>query len=576
MKKTTIIAFILLVIQFLLGLDSIRKNSPTYDEPLHQAAGYSYWKTGKYYLNIYDHPPVGEMAGAVPLLFMNPSLPVQHPSWQNYDQYSFADIFLYKNTVDPEKMLNSGRVVILFVTCLLGFVVFLWARTLYGELSALGVLLLYVFSSNILAHGTLVTTDMVFIFFLFLGTYLFWKWLNKPTALNAVYCALATGLAFCSKYSAGIILLNYLLILIIYPGKKDYGRIFKHLLIFASVTFAVMLVVYRFDQINLFFEGIKYLSKQMARGRSSFLFGMYETNGWKYYFLATFLIKTPVPLIILLILSAFFYKKYSKEQFAVLLVPVIVYFTVASFSKVQIGLRHILPIFPFLFVWSGNVIKQLLPVSRLKITGQKFSKIKLLFLLHLLGWYVYSFFTAQPFPISYFNEFAGGPKNGYQCLTDSNVDWGNGLKAMGKWCKANKVEALYFCYFGVGDPQYYGINYVPVGFINNLKPEARPGVNSAFMTSPKTYFAISATNLKATYYADKKTFSFLESYKPEAVFANSILLYDLTDRPEALIKLGDIYGSIGNKTAQDMLYKKAGYRNYSANTPVGLLSIYVV
>src|SRR3989339_811077 len=547
-------ALALLAVHFFAGLDTIRRLSPTYDEPLHLAAGYSYWKTDKFYLNIYDHPPLAEMTGAIPLLSMNPALPTSHPAWQNYEQYSFADLFLYKNSIDAEKMLNSGRVAILIVSCLLGFLIFRWASELYGGTAALLVLSLYVFSSNFLAHATLVTTDLVFVFFFTLGTYFLWKWFNTQLIKYSILCGVFTGLAFCSKYSAGILLLAYLLVFFFgyRKNKKVTTKLISHGLIFLGALAITILFVYRFSQAGLYFEGLRYLTKQMGRGRSSFLFGQYSTTGWSYYFVLLALIKTPVAFIALFAGSFFFLKKYNKEHFAILLVPPLLYFTVSSFSKVQIGMRHILPIYPFLFLWAGNLFKYL--GSRFKQAGWAVS-----FVLILL--YAAEFAVVHPWHLSYFNKAAGGPENGSKYLTDSNIDWGQGLKELRRWViQQNKAPVIYMCYFGVGDPHYYGIQYIPIGFINNMKPQERPGDAVFPGKNEPIIFAISVTNLKATYYADKKTFSWLEEFcKPVAVAAQSIFIYDLTDKPDCLRKLGDLYGQIGNAGQKSFLYSRAAF-----------------
>ena len=173
---------VLIGIHFIIGLRTIYRLSPTYDEPLHLAAGYSYLRTGEYYLNIYDHPPLAEMIAALPLLVMKPTLLMQHPSWGAYQQYSFANLFLYHNRVDAERMLNSGRIMILILSCILGIMVYVWSAQLYGSAAGVCACVLYVFSSTFLAHGTLVTTDLTVVLFFFLTVYCFWRWFRNPAS----------------------------------------------------------------------------------------------------------------------------------------------------------------------------------------------------------------------------------------------------------------------------------------------------------------------------------------------------------------------------------------------------------
>jgi hypothetical protein len=147
---------------------------------------------------------------------------------------------------------------------------------------------------------------------------------------------------------------------------------------------------------------------------------------------------------------------------------------------------------------------------------------------------------AHPWYISYFNEFISSPDEGYRYLTDSNLDWGQGLKELGKYLKSEGSGGIYLCYFGTGDPAYYGIRYRPIGFIDGISPpyteHERTGDIIDFDSQKKVFFAISATNLQATYYADKNAFAFLKSVKPRKIVANSIFVYDLAANPQVYEK----------------------------------------
>jgi hypothetical protein len=559
-----IIVVMLLGFHFVSGISVINRLSPTYDEPLHLAAGYSYLRTGKYYLNIYDHPPLAEKFAALPLLAMKPVLPLHLSSWENYEQYSFADSFLYNNRVDAEKMLTAGRVMILLLSCALGFFVFLWTLKVAGGGAALFALALYTLFPGFIANGTLVTTDMVLTLFMFASFYFLHEWLGKKDMLNAALAGVCAGLAMCSKFSAPIIFPIALVVLFLARGgektappwwdckKPAKVKISAAGLIAISVACAalVVLAVYGPGQIGLYFDGINAMMRSMQRGRSSFLFGGYSTSGWRHYFAAVFILKTPLALVLLCAVSLFCLKGAPVRTKVSLIVPPLLYFAAASFSKVQIGFRHILPVYPFIIVLCGVAFRGLsarpagrsgapfrqLADGKVRRGGRSRAALALLIL-----WIGVSFATVHPWHISYFNEAAGGSASGYRLLTDSNNDWGQGLKELSK-----KYKLLFLCYFGTGDPHYYGIKYEPVGFINNLKPEERRGDLLEFGTGDRVYFAVSATNYQATYYADKKIFSFLWGYKPEVV-AYSILVFDLTGKPEALAGLAGVYTAGGNR-----------------------------
>ena len=538
MSKTvqTVLVAALLSAHFILGLGAIRACSPTYDEPVHFAAGWSYLKADDYRYNTQDHPPFAKLWAALPLLFLSPSpaLPIQHPYWEDIRrmQYPFSNIFLYHNRVDPEKMLNLGRAMILVLSCALGLMIFVFSRSMFGELSGILALASWCFLPAALANGTLVTTDTALALFFFSSIYLFKQMFSDALArksaglLNAVLFGVSLGLLFASKYSA-VGVLPVLFLLMVYLYLKDPRAalaVAKEVLLASAVAFATLLIVYRFNDLGpYFFDGLKKVIAGINSGRSSFLLGNYSTEGWLYYFPVTFLLKTPVPLLAALALSVFFRPSWKRESVLFLLLPAAVFFCLCCVSKVQIGHRHILPVYPFLIVW----------VSGLAAGGVN-KYLKYLFgLLVLLS--ALSAARIHPWYISYFNEFISSPDEGYKYLTDSNLDWGQGLKELGKYLKEENSGGIYFCYFGTGDPSYYGIRYVPIGFIDGISPpyteKERTGDKVDFKAQPKTLFAISATNLQATYYADKNVFAFLKKAKPVNIAAHSIFIYDLTADP---------------------------------------------
>ena len=144
--------------------------------------------------------------------------------------------------------------------------------------------------------------------------------------------------------------------------------------------------------------------------------------------------------------------------------------------------------------------------------------------------------TIAVFPryLSYFNELITPSYNGYRYLVDSNLDWGQGLKALGEYLRKHGSPPIYLSYFGCGDPASYGIAFQPVLMTtcSDLKgPETSQARQDPFL------FAISATNRVGLYYEPHDVFSWLERLKPVKVFMDSIWLYDVTHDPEARTRL---------------------------------------
>ncbi len=180
--------------------------APTYDEPVHLAAGYVCWKTGDYRMNGMHHPPFSEMWSALPLLFFKttPLLPMGHPAWASQawtpaDQYGFADFFLYHNRVPVGSMIAAGRAMQWVLQCLLGALLVVVAWRLFGAMAAALVAVAWAFSPVFLAHGTQVTTDSAFAVFYFS---FFAALAVAPKPWRGVLAGAALGLCFASKYFA--------------------------------------------------------------------------------------------------------------------------------------------------------------------------------------------------------------------------------------------------------------------------------------------------------------------------------------------------------------------------------------
>src|SRR5437879_5024325 len=139
------------------ALLSVPRLSATSDEPLHLAAGYSYWQTRDFRMNP-EHPPLAKLFAALPLLLIRPKLDTSDKSWGGGAEVPFSFKFLYEN--DADRLLFWSRVVMVMVAALGAAITFLWARDLFGPVAGIFALTLYAFCPNLLAHGMLVTTDV--------------------------------------------------------------------------------------------------------------------------------------------------------------------------------------------------------------------------------------------------------------------------------------------------------------------------------------------------------------------------------------------------------------------------------
>lgn len=548
-------ALLLLLSLFLLqAIGSMRLKSPTWDETSYFGLGYYLLKFRKWDVPASTlHPPLSFYLNSIPFLFYDadesawdlpPSLTGEGASNLSFP---LAGITLLTDRRYPEDLLLfCSRIPTVLVALLLGFFVWKWARELSGNLAAALALLLFSFSPNILAHARFITPDLVLTSFTFIAVYYLWKAVKEVTFSRIVLCSLAAGCALLSKYSALLLAPIYGIMLIFvffsqekvnlpvhFPcsrllmkggGGAKLCRLFTLLLLVAVLALSVVCLGYLFHPEH-YLKGVMHQLHHAEQGHPSFLMGMHSTEGWWYYYPVAFLLKTPLPLLILLGLAALAYKKQLPLRLfdhLFLVVPVVVYFLFFCIKTLCVGLRYILPVYPFLFVLAGTAVT----------SGSKnLTAVRALVVAALCGWYIISSLAIYPHYLAYFNEACGGPKRGYHYLVDSNLDWGQDLKGLGRYLKRKGIKKIHLSYFGTADPRYYTIDYewMPSYYLPDDYRGGRDG-DRVFRIPRSGIVAISATNLQNVYFSDKKFYDWLKQYRPIDTIGHSILIYDL-DQP---------------------------------------------
>ena len=250
------------------------------------------------------------------------------------------------------------------------------------------------------------------------------------------------------------------------------------------------------------------------------MLGETSANGFWSYFPVAFIVKTPLPTLVLLVVALVSWglRPSRRRTLLVLLIPPLLYFLAAMWSKLNIGLRHILPIYPFIFVVVGAIAAELWTSK---------TTVKRGFLIVLACWYVWSSAMIYPHYLVYFNELAGGPANGHRVLIDSNLDWGQDLKGLKRWMDRHGQTSIQLHYFGSIYPEYYGIQAFHL-----------PGSSGA-LQSPQheknfhlpEYLAISVNRLFGkNVFINQAQKRFIDSYKlgqPIDHIGYSILIYKL-------------------------------------------------
>lgn len=560
------VAVALLLLSFFLAIDSLIDDSPTIDEQNHIARGLAYLRTGDPRLSL-EHPPLVNVLSALPLLTMPQlRLPTDHPSWERPEGwYEFADLFLWQyNANDVERIVFLARLPVLVLLLALALTGFAFARLLWGRLAALVALALFLFEPNLLAHGRYVTTDMGGILFTFLTTFLLWLlWQDaRPWPWKKVLAVgLAMGMAFGSKLSALGFLPVWLLLaaLPIYPtfptaevpGGWWRGALRRGLQVAVTAALALLVVwaIFGFQwgpydggEPTSALAGIAGPAPTYVRGvrqiidltggasRPSSLLGHFSDSGFLSYFPVAFAVKTPLVLLLMILAAAvvLLWQRTTRRAALYLLTAALAFFALTMFSALNIGYRHVLPALPPLLVLAAGLAS---PQLRLATDGQRvggrvWSKAAITGATLL----VVTALWIHPHYLSYFNELAGGPQNGYKVLVDSNIDWGQDMVRLKRWMVDNDVETVNLGWFGTADPAHYGIQYTPLPGLGRDEFFRRWWDVPFDRDAPEPgVYAISVSNLaELPLREDEKTvYAWFRAHPPDDRVGYSILIYDL-------------------------------------------------
>jgi 4-amino-4-deoxy-L-arabinose transferase-like glycosyltransferase len=546
---------------FVQGISFIRANAPTYDEAMHLAAGYSYLATGDFRLDS-EHPPFIKQLQALPLFVgYELSFSSDTESWRERGDYLLGQEFLYRAKVPADQLLGLSRLVNLFLGGLLIVLIGWWAYRLWGCGTALLAMTLGCLEPNLIAHSSLVTTDVGVTLFIFLSIYLLWEYMARSRWWLLAVTGLSVGLALASKFSALLVIPIIGLIVVaiaslrggersVLPLKTDPNRPPRKCLHAAMVLFVIFLVallviptMYFFQGYEPWISGLRRFRSLADAGRPAFFLGEYSYQGWWTYYIVAFLIKTPIGILLLIAGSLIFYRRgkpLEGHQAIFLLLPVIVILLAMTQSKVNIGLRHILPVYPFLIVLAARLatvpfqhrwMRRVLIGAPIVLTAVSALRI-------------------APHQLAYFNELVGGPEQGYRYLSDSNLDWGQDLKGVKAYMDKEKLPIIYLSYFGSAPPAYYGIRYQ---YVPGTWPlEWPPPGDMVPPIAPRKILAVSVNNLQDVFTSYEPLFRWLWARQPVAKIGYSIFIYDLTDDREGLAKLEETYVKSGMGKRADL------------------------
>ncbi len=527
-------SFLLWLLFLQAGLSS-PLTSPSFDEPYDLARGYAYARTTDLRMQ-QEHPVLIDGLGGLMLRLM-PELtpPDQIPGWEEAHLFQFSQALLWDMGHDVDKMVFLARFPVISLALILGAVVYRWAADMYGVSGGLLALALIVFNPNIVAHGRILSTDLGATCLATFALYLWWRWARHPTGGRLAATALVLGLALAAKTSNLLLvpLIGVLTVIRSVEGRWRWPRAVVAWGAMAIGGLFVLWALYRFEfrpapQLTgacpvpaaSYWEAAAWVRHEMQLGRPAFLWGRYTIWGWWYYFPFAFLIKTPLPLLILLGLAVWLHgtRRVSGEgaDYALWIFPPL-YFGLSAFSTLNLGYRHILPTLPLITIYAARAVTW----SGLRCKGGRWV------LLALLGWLTIAALAIFPHHLAYFNELVGGPANGYRYLVDSNLDWGQGLKHLRRYLKEEGIDDIWLGYFGTADPAYY-LSGAGVRYRSLFAPGSPyPAEGFAPINPTPGWYAISATVLQGVFSPEPDLFDWFRRHEPVAKVGYSIFVYQV-------------------------------------------------
>jgi hypothetical protein len=550
-----------------LAVTSELGKSAAFDEIIHLPVGYAALAQGDLRMNP-AHPPLARMISAVPLLFMDVRTDPDDLAWKRCRPWEWGKRFLYRWN-DGDRLLFWGRLMITGLAGLLVVAVYAWARRLFGTAAGLCAAVFAALSPDVIAHGRIVTNDVAITLFFFLTVVAFEKLTERFTLRRLAATGVLLGAAFATKFSS-LGLLPVLGALSLFTiarkeplvvdvrGERRLDRRASRALVLAG-AFVVMAVLsvatiwaahgfrselardpkarafFRWETVEPRSAPVRVLADavrgtvlpkawvwaylfvaRFTESRPAFLMGQRSSTGWWYFFPATIALKTPIPLLLLGAGALVLHARRGGRSVVFVWLPLLFFLGLVMTRTINIGHRHVMPIYPFLFIAAGSAAGALWETTGRARRWARGAVVA------LLGWYAANALLVYPDYLGFFNEAVGGPRNGYRLLVDSNLDWGQDLPGLKKYMESHGIPRLKLAYFGTADPAYYGMN------VDRL-PGYQPPPPSVLVRSvrPGDVLAISATHLQGLYIEPgmDTLMEKLLAREPEAQVGHSILIY---------------------------------------------------
>ncbi len=496
-RRVAVVAIVVMLLaQAALGIATAARLTVTHDEYWHIPVGLLNWKTGRFDFEPLN-PPLIRLWATAPLLLTSANSPRTEPT---SDLTRFGDEFLAANPGTFDRWVVISRCSIVLLTVLSGALLARWAWEWHGPASACLVAWLWTRCPNILAHGSLVTTDLGGTTFWIATLYAVWRFAQRPTPRRAIIAGVILGLAQAAKYTCvllaplviGLWLLERWRNASVEPLNRRAAIV--RWLVLAFVALITLNAAYLFHgtgsslrsfdfasnsarawQKRLgplaalpvplpkdFVVGVDRQKAVMESKHPVFLDMAWSETGFAHYYLMTLVYKLPHSLHVLFLvaatcqLAAWWRTRrqagslplWSWRRCTWLLVPAGMMILVASSSGMQLGIRYILPALPLLYLFISEI------AATWRWPRHRWTAGSVIVLLAVFDpWHVH------PEYLAYFNEAARGTTGGRFHLLDSNLDWGQDLHELKRFLDEHRIEPVGLAYFGTMPPESLGIRY---------------------------------------------------------------------------------------------------------------------
>ena len=541
-----------------------RGDSLSADEPIHILSGYTAVASGSMIANL-EHPPLVKALAGLSLLTLPLNAPPARVPLGSFF-LEFGQSFLFGNSVPPDAIAARARLPFLLLFAALLLVVFFEARRRYGTGSALFAESLLAFDPNLVAHAGVVHTDLGATLG-FVATVLAWDAATRrPTAGRVVLAGACLGLALATKFSA-VYLVPILLLQVLLAVRRAerpaeaLSRSLRRLIAAGAVAAAVLFAVYAFATRSIdvgdekavvsemlamkgapglgtriarladfspplaaYAGGIAAVARQNAIGGGvNFLFGRLSTEGFPLYFFVAFALKSTLAFLaasVAVLAAASLPRSGFADERRLFLVPVVVLFVASIGSTYNIGIRHMLPVYPFLALFAAGVFARAWE-RRSESPGRRAAALAIA-ALPLVS--AVELARIHPHELSYFNALAGGPEHGRFLLNDSNIDWGLDLERLGAELSRRGVKEPTVAYFGNDSVRYrIGVDDFSVD------PTVRPlvAISAFFLAAGPEFFAYHQAPVIARNMAALRR-EIAARGRPAGRVGYSIYLYEMT------------------------------------------------